>query len=408
MSATPNRGLPDGLEKVHLDQITETMVVNIGPSHPITHGTLRIQLEIDGETILRAGAEIGYLHRGYEKQSENCQYQQVIPYAERMNYCSTIHNSNAWCYACEQLLDIEAPPRAQAIRVITSEMARITDHCVCLGANIVDLGALTNFWYLNNVREKMLLAFEELSGARMMTNYPRIGGVCLDVPDGWLEKQHKVTSDIGGLLGDVRDLLQNNRIFIDRTEGVCPIDLQTALNFGMTGPCLRACGMPMDLRKDEPYWGYEKYKFDVPTRQNGDTLDRMMIRIDEMDESRKIIQQAIEQIPSGPHLLEDHLVVLPPKDSVYNTMEGLINHFKLVMHGIQPPKGEMYSYTEAPNGELGFFIVSDGGPKAFRVRVRPPCFANYSAFPQMLKGAAVADVAAALGSINIIAGELDR
>ncbi|MCB9744720.1 MAG: NADH-quinone oxidoreductase subunit D [Alphaproteobacteria bacterium] len=400
--------LPAGVEPVQFDELSETMVVNIGPAHPITHGTLRVQLEIDGENILRAGAEIGYLHRGYEKQSEACFYNMVVPYAERMNYCSTVHNGNAWAYACEQLIGIEAPPRAQAIRVITSEMSRLTDHCICLGANIVDLGALTNFWYLNNFREKLLLLFEELTGQRMMTNYPRIGGVVQDLPDGWAASLHKAMEDMTGLVGDVKDLLLNNRIFIDRTQHIAPIDAETALNFGYTGPCARACGIDMDLRRDEPYWGYDKYDFKVPVYQNGDTLDRFLVRFDEMEESRRIILQAIESLPDGPHIVDDHLVALPPKDAVYNTMEGLINHFKLVMHGIQPERGEVYSYTEAANGELGFYIVSDGSPRAYRVRVRPPCFANYSAFPQMIQGAMVADVAAALGSINIIAGELDR
>lgn len=400
--------VPAGAELVSGDESTDTMVVNIGPSHPITHGTLRVQIEIDGENILRAGAEIGYLHRGYEKQCETVFYQMVVPYAERMNYCSTVHNGSAWCYAVEQLLGIEAPARAQAIRVITSEMSRITDHCVCLGANIVDLGALTNFWYLNNVREKMLFLFQELSGARMMTNYARIGGVVQDLPDGWLTQLRKAMVDMEGLVADVKNLLVNNRIFIDRTEGVCPITQERALNFGWTGPCLRSTGLTMDLRKDQPYWGYEKYKFKVPTGKNGDTLDRFMVRFDELEESRQIILQAIDSIPDGDFLVRDHFVSLPEKDAVYNTMEALINHFKLVMHGIQPPKGEIYSFTESPNGELGFYIVSDGGPRPWRVRVRPPCFANYSAFPQMLQGAYVADVAAALGSINIIAGELDR
>jgi NADH:ubiquinone oxidoreductase subunit D len=211
-----------------------------------------------------------------------------------------------------------------------------------------------------------------------------------------------------GLVGDVKDLVSNNRIFIDRTQGVCAISKDRALNYGWTGPCLRSTGHTMDLRKDQPYWGYERYDFKVPVYQNGDTMDRLLIRFDELEESRKIILQALDKLPDGPHLIDDHLVVLPEKDKVYNQMEALINHFKLVMHGVRPPKGEIYSCTESPNGELGFYIISDGSPRAWRVRVRPPCFANYSAFPQMLQGAMVADVAAALGSINIIAGELDR
>lgn len=388
--------------------VTEKMVMNIGPSHPITHGTLRIQVELDGETIERAACEIGYLHRGFEKQSEACYYQYVIPYAERLNYMGPVHNSNAWCHACEVLLGIQVPARAQALRVITSELARIMDHCVCLGANLVDLGALTNFWYLYGYREKMMTLFEELCGARMMVNYPRIGGVSMNAPDGWTDKVVKVMEDMSELLADVKGLVANNRIFVDRTRGVGVVTRELAISHGFTGPLLRSVGVDHDLRKVEPYWGYDRYDFTVPVYHNGDTYDRMLIRFDEMEQSRRIITQACHQLPDGPYLVEDHLVSLPPKQDVYNTMEGLINHFKLVMHGIRPTVGEVYSYTEAPNGELGFHIVSDGSPEAYRVRIRPPCFANYSAFPKMVAGTLLADVAAILGSINVIAGELDR
>lgn len=387
---------------------TERLVVNIGPSHPVTHGTLRIQMELEGETIMRSGCEIGYLHRGFEKQSESVFYEHVVPYAERLNYMGPVHNSNAWCYAVEQLIGIEAPPRAAALRVITSELARIIDHCVCIGTNLVDLGGLTNFWYLYGYREKIYDLYEELTGARMMVNYPRVGGVCMDLPEGWAEKCRSVLMDLGPVLADVQGLVERNRIFYDRCAGVCAISQEDAISFGMTGPCLRATGIAYDVRKAQPYWGYERYDFQVPVRKNGDTYDRITLRFDEMEQSRRIVLQALDGLPDGPHILQDPRYVMPPKDLVYNTMEGLINHFKIVMHGVSPDKGEVYSATEGGNGELGFYIVSDGTPKAYRVRIRPPCFANYSAFPTMIRGRMLADAIAALGSVNVIAGELDR
>lgn len=387
---------------------TELLTVNIGPSHPATHGTLRIQVQLDGETIVNAGCEIGYLHRGFEKQAENVQYQLVIPYAERLNYMGPVHNSNAWCHACEQLLGIEIPARAQALRVVTSEMGRIIDHMVCIGTNLVDLGALTNFWYMYNYREKIYDLYEELCGARMMVNYPRIGGVSMDAPDGWFDSLRRVLSDLDEVLADVQGLIMRNRIFMDRTVGVGVIDRAMAISHGVTGPCLRATGIGHDLRKTQPYWGYEQYDFEVPTANNGDTYDRTYVRFREMEQSRRIILQALDKMPGGPVMVEDHLVALPPKDKVYNTMEGLINHFKLIMHGIRPPRGEVYSATEGGNGEVGFYIVSDGGPVPWRVRIRPPCFANYSTFPKVITGQMVGDAVAALGSINVIAGELDR
>lgn len=392
-----------------LDPIeTSKLVVNIGPSHPVTHGTLRIQCELDGETIERAACEIGYLHRGFEKQAEGVFYEHVVPYAERMNYMGPIQNSNGWCHAVEQMMGIEVPERAQAIRVITSEMGRIIDHAVCAGTNFVDLGGLTNFWYLYGYRERIYDLYEELTGARMMVNYPRIGGVAMDLPDGWDKKLRVVMDELQQVLADVRGLVARNRIVMDRTQGVVAITQEQALTFGMTGPCLRATGIPYDLRRVQPYWGYDKYEWDVITRDNGDTYDRIMLRFDEMEQSRRIILQAIDGLPEGRHIVDDPKVVLPSKDLVYNTMEGLINHFKIVMHGVSVPAGEYYSATEGGNGELGFYIVSDGGPKPWRVRVRPPCFANFSAFPHVVRGSMLADAVAALGSINIIAGELDR
>jgi NADH dehydrogenase I D subunit len=387
---------------------SELLTLNIGPAHPATHGTLRLQVQLDGETIVNMACEIGYLHRGFEKQAENCQYQLVIPYTERLNYMGPVHNSNAWCHAVEQLLGIEVPARAQALRVITSEMGRIIDHAVCIGTNLVDIGALTNFWYMYNYREKVYDLYEELCGARMMVNYPRIGGVSMDAPDGWFDKLLRVMDEMHEAVGEVRALVERNRIFMDRTIGAGVITKDIALSHGVTGPCLRAAGIPYDIRKAQPYWGYDQYEFDVPVAQGGDTYDRTIVRFREMEESVKIIKQAVARMPDGPVMVEDHLVAMPSKDKVYNTMEGLINHFKLVMHGVKPPVGEIYSATEGGCGELGYYIVSDGTPNAYRVRIRPPCFANYSTFPKISTGGMIADAIAALGSINIIAGELDR
>jgi len=387
---------------------TELLTMNIGPAHPATHGTLRIQVQLDGETIVNSAAEIGYLHRGYEKQMETVFYQIGVPYAERLNYCSPVHNSNAWCYAIEQMLSIEAPARAQALRVITSEMARVIDHCVCIGTNLVDIGGLTNFWYLQNFREKIYDLYEELTGARMMVNYPRIGGVCLDAPDDWLESVLKVMNDMEEAAGDVHALVARNRIFMDRTIGTGVITPEIARSHSVTGPCGRASGVNYDVRKSQPYWGYEKYQFDVPVLHGGDNYDRTMVRFMEMVQSKRIIEQAIQSIPGGPVLADVPGAVLPPKDKVYNTMEGLINHFKLIMHGVKPPKGEIYSITEGGNGELGYYIISDGGPMPWRVRIRPPCFANYTCFSKIVQGQMIADAVATLGTINIIAGELDR
>ena len=387
----------------------QRMILNLGPSHPVTHGTLRIQVEVEGETIQRSACEIGYLHRGFEKQAENCFYEQVTPYAERLNYCSTLHNSNAWCYAVEDLLGIQAPPRAQALRVLTSELARIMDHCVCLAANILDVGGLTNFWYLYNFREQLYDLVEDLCGHRLMVTYGRVGGVAHDIPGvDWARRLRVAMEEMEGPVRDVLALIAHNRIFLDRVEGVCFILPEDAISHGFTGPCLRACGVPHDLRKAAPYWGYERYEFQVPTRANGDTLDRMMVRFDELFESRSIILQVLDGLPEGPVLLDEPRVTLPPKEDVYHSMEGLIRHFKLLMHGIHPPVGSVYSATEAPNGELGFTLVSHGGPRAWRVKVRSPSFAHFAAFPRMINQSMIADAVAALGSLNIIAGELDR
>lgn len=364
---------------------------------------------MDGETIADAIPEIGYLHRGFEKMSENSTYNQVIAYTDRLNYASCIMNNVGYAMAVEKLLDIEITKRAKYIRVITSEISRIMDHCLAIGPNLVDIGAMTIYWYIFQIREACYDLIEALCGARMTTSYTRIGGLTHDLPDGWIERTRNViTKDIPPLIDDIEGLISNNRIFIDRTKGVGAVSKEDAISYGFTGPCLRACGVYYDVRRAHPYYDYDKFNFDVPLGENGDTYDRYIVRVIEMRQSLRIIEQALDSIPDGPINVDDVKITLPPKENVYNNLESLICHFKLILDGIRPPEGEVYSYTEAANGELGFYIVSDGSKNPYRIKVRPPCFAIFQAFPEIIKGHMVADVIAILGSLNIVAGELDR
>lgn len=387
---------------------TPLLRLNLGPSHPATHGTLRIFVGLEGELIREMKLEIGYLHRCFEKMTETHTWNQVIPFTDRLNYVSAMMNNVGYCMAVEKLLGIEVPKRCQRIRVIMSELARITDHLVCIGTNAVDIGALTCFWYFFRERENVYDLFEAACGARLTTSYTRVGGLTHDLPEGWVEWAHRVINNLPRTLDDVEGLLTTNRIWIDRTRGVAPISADLALEYGFTGPCLRAAGVAHDIRKVHPYYDYDKFKWDVVTQTEGDTYARYLVRMGEMRESLKILHQALNDLPEGPVSVDDWSVVLPPKDQVYNSIEGLMAHFKLIMHGIQPPVGEVYSFTEAANGELGFYISSDGRGKPYRVRCRPPCFAIYQAFPEMCMGQTVSDAVAALGSVNIVAGELDR
>ncbi|HEV7571117.1 MAG TPA: NADH dehydrogenase (quinone) subunit D, partial [Thermoanaerobaculia bacterium] len=393
----------------NVDTDYERVTLNLGPSHPATHGTLRIVVTLDGETIIGADQEIGYLHRCFEKMSETHTYQQVIPYTDRLNYCSAIINNVGYCMAVEKLLGIEVPARAQHIRLMLSEFMRIADHLVCIGTNLVDMGALTNFWYLFQPREEIYGLIESCCGARLLPSYTRIGGLAVDVPPDFLEKSQRLVDMMPKFINDVEKLVDRNKIFLDRVVGVAPISAEDAINYGFTGPCLRACGVPFDVRKANPYLGYETYEFDVPIAEGGDTYARFLVRMEEMRQSLKILQQAIDRgLPEGPVIVDNPYVALPPKSKVYNEMESLIYHFKLIMHGIQPPVGETYFQVEGGNGELGFYVVSDGTKNPYRVRCRPPCFQIYSAFPDMITGQTIADAVAALGSLNIIAGELDH
>ncbi len=387
---------------------TNLMFLNLGPSHPATHGTIRTLVAIDGEDIKCAISEIGYLHRGFEKSAENHTYNQIIPYTDRLNYCSAIMNNVGFAKAVEQMMGLKIPERAIFIRVILSELSRIIDHLVCNGANLVDMGALTNFWYLFNPREEAYKLLSKLSGARLTNSYTRIGGVTYDFYDGFESELKFVLNVIEKGVSDTLGLIDKNRIFHDRTQNIAIISPKEALNYGFSGPCLRASGVAKDLRKDEPYYFYESFDFDVAIGGVGDVYDRIMVRFIEINESIKIINQAMKMMPKGEIMISDKSVAMPKKTEVYNSIEGMINHFKLIYEGIHPPKGEFYNSSEAANGELGFFIVSDGSQKPYKLKVRPPCLFMMSAFAQMIEEHKIADAIVTLGSLNIIAGELDR
>ena len=396
-------------EGMKLDDInTDPMLVNIGPTHPATHGTFRLYCKLDGEFIEKAGVDIGYLHRGFEKIVETKQYTQVIPYTDRLNYCSSLTNNVAYCKAMERMLDLEVPDRTQYIRVIIMEIQRIMDHMICVGTNIVDIGALTNFWYFYNAREQLNDVLEALSGARLTYSYSRIGGLAWDLPDGWEDAVKTTLKEVPKAIKDVTGLVKRNRIFLDRTRGVGQISKEDAVSFGWTGPCLRSTGIDLDLRKVRPYYHYDEFEFDIPVGANGDVYDRMMVRVAEMEESLRIIHQAMERMPGGPINVDDKNIMLPPKDKVHTTMEGLINHFKVLIEGIQPKAGRIYDATESPNGELGFLIMSDGSGQPYRIKCRPPCFYTMNALKHLVEGSMVADIVAILGGLNVIAGECDR
>ena len=386
----------------------DLLTVNIGPSHPATHGALRAFVALDGETVSGAVTEIGYLHRGFEKMVEQGTYQQVLPYTDRLNYCSAILNNIGFCTAVENMFEVSIPERTTTLRVLLSELSRIIDHEVCVAAACVDLGALTNYWYMFNPREDVYAIWEKLSGARLTNAFSRIGGMYRDTYEGFEDDVAKVLVSIEKGLDDAFRLLEHNRLFIERTRGVCGFTPAQAIGFGWTGPCLRSTGVDRDLRKDEPYLGYETYDFQTVVGTHGDTYDRLMVRMYEMRESLSICRQALGRLKPGPINTDDARLALPGHDKAYHDMEALINHFKLVYDGVRPPAGEHYGATEAANGELGFLVVSDGSGKPWKIKVRPPCLTQFAAYADMVEGSLVADAVACLSSINIIAGELDR
>ena len=392
---------------------SETMTLNMGPQHPSTHGVLRVALELDGETVIACKPIIGYLHTGMEKQAEYKTYTQSIPQTDRMDYLSPMSNNLALCLAAERLLGIEAPPRAQAIRVLLTELTRISAHCVWLGTHAIDIGAMTVFWYCFREREKVLSIYDQVAGARMTSSYFRVGGLAMDLPDGALERCEKFVDEMPAHVDEYESLLSKNPIWLARTKGVAPLSAKEAVALGATGPTLRGSGVQWDLRKKIPYCGYETYDFDVPTGSSGDAYDRYTVRVREMRESTKIAKQAIARVrelggEKGTYRLRDYKYVLPPREDVKTSMEALIHHFKIVAHGFFPPVGEAYAAVEAPKGELGFYFVSDGTPRPWRMKVRAPSFVNLQTLAPMVIGRMVADVITAIGSIDIVLGEVDR
>jgi NADH-quinone oxidoreductase subunit C/D len=387
---------------------SENLVVNIGPSHPAMHGTFRVQALMDGETIRDSEAEIGYMHRNFEKMAEIRTYWQIIPYTDRLNYCSSFMNGHGWALAVEKLLGIQAPPRAEAVRVILSEFSRIMDHFVCISTNVVDLGAITPFFVVFRAREVIYELLEACCGARLTVSYVRIGGLASDVPADFEERCRTALASVRDVFDQADRLLTRNKIFTNRFKDVGVLGADDALSYGWVGPCLRASGVAYDVRKDHPYSGYEQYDFDVPVGTAGDCYDRYLVRMEEIRQSLRIIEQALARLPPGPVIVDDRKVALPPKSEVYSNIESLMNHFKLVYEGILAPPGEVYGYTEAANGELGFYVVSNGRKHPWRVKVRPPCFNIYQAFPQMITGGLLADAVAIIGGLNVVAGELDR
>ncbi|MGB8656712.1 MAG: NADH dehydrogenase (quinone) subunit D [Candidatus Zixiibacteriota bacterium] len=384
------------------------MILNMGPQHPSTHGVLRVILELDGETVVRATPDIGYLHTGIEKTMESKTYAQVIPLTDRMDYVASLSNNLAYLLAVEKLLDVQAPPKAQFVRVLLTELTRIASHLVWVGSHAMDIGALSMLVYAFREREKLLDIFELVSGQRMMTSYFRIGGLAQDIPEGLDTKVREVLDTFPKWFDDYEKLLTKNRIWLNRTVGVGRISAEDAINCGLSGPILRACGVRWDIRKSNPYSGYDKFEFDIPTGKNGDVYDRYLVRMEEMRQSLRIVRQALDGIPEGDFVARVPGVVLPPKEQVLANIEALIFHFKLVVEGFFPPTGEVYHSIESPKGELGYYIVSDGSNKPYRVRVRPPCFVNLSALPKMIEGRLIADVVATIGSIDIVLGEIDR
>ncbi|MFH2007345.1 MAG: NADH-quinone oxidoreductase subunit D [bacterium] len=388
---------------------TETMTIMMGPVHPAMHGTVRIVVTVDGERIVHADVQVGYLHRGFEKECENVTWAQIFPYTDRLNYVSPILCNTGYAMAVEKLLDLKVPDRAEYLRVITGELSRIGDHLTCVAAIAMEMGAFSIFLYCIRARDVVYDLLEEISGARVTHAYCRVGGVKFDAPDGWLERVRGGFDEIHGVIDDIDGLLSQNRIFLDRTQGVGVVSREDAISVGFTGPVGRASGIDYDVRKDHPYSVYNRFDFDVPIMESGDCFARYYVRMEEMRQSMRIIEQAIQQIEPGPVLAPDaHRVVLPSKNETYNTIEGMIRHFKLVVDGIPVPAGEAYAYSEGGNGELGFYVVSDGSGVPVKVRCRPPCFIITSHLGNMLVGHAIADVVPIFGSLNMIGGECDR
>jgi NADH-quinone oxidoreductase subunit D len=396
------------LETGSVDRSHEIMELQMGPSHPASHGTIKFNLKLDGETIVDCDVEIGYLHRGFEKMCEQGTWTQVFPYTDRLNYASPLINNVGFALAAEKLAGIQAPERAQWIRMLTSEISRITDHLTCLGMAGVEVGAFTVGLYTNEAREYLYDLVETITGARLTVSYCRIGGVTNDLPARLGEVLADRFSKIRAVLADCDKLLTRNRIFVDRMSGVGVLSQEDAIGYSLTGPLLRATGVNYDVRKQCPYLFYDQVDFEVPLGSRGDNYDRFLVRFREIEQSMRIAEQCLAKMPAGPVIIRDSRFALPPKRDVYNSIEGLMNHFKIVMEGIKLPAGETYQAVEGANGELGFYLVSDGSGRPYRVRVRPPCFFGMASLGDILKGHMIADIVTTFGMINMIGGECDR
>lgn len=386
------------------------MVIDLGPSHPAMHGTVKMRVVVDGETLERADVDVGYLHRAFEKSCENATWTMVFPYTDRLNYVSPFINNVGYAMAVEKLMGLKVPERADYLRVISSEISRIADHCTCVGAATMELGGFSGMLYLIEARDLVWDITEELCGARLTVSYCRIGGVVADLPEGFEERTKKRLDRVVQLMDDADKLLTKNNIFIQRMKGLGAMSKEDAVDWGWTGPCLRSTGVPYDVRLAHPYCVYDRLDFAVPVGENGDNYDRYLVRMQEIRESRRMILQCLDQIKATPPaiMLDDPRVKLPEKSKVHTAIEELMNHFKLIMEGIQVPKGEAYAYVEGANGELGFYVVSDGGGKPWKIRCRPPCWPITSSLQHLLEGVMLADVVPTFGSINMIGGECDR
>jgi NADH-quinone oxidoreductase subunit D len=388
--------------------IGEKMILNMGPSHPATHGVLRLVLELDGEIITKAMPDVGYLHRGDEKIAENMQYNQFVPYTDRLDYLAPLSNNVAYALAVEKLMNWEIPPRGKAIRVICCELSRISSHLMGFGAMALDLGAMTVFLYSFTQREKIYDLSELLSGARFTTSYTRVGGQIRDLPDKFIPTLRDFLDQFGPALGEMDSLLSRNKIFVDRTKDIGVITKERAIAYALSGPILRGSGIEHDLRRKHPYLDYEQYDFDVVVGSAGDCYDRYLVRIEEMRQSAKILRQVIQKLPAGPINVADWKNMTPPKSHVMTKMEELIHHFIVVTEGLDAPPGEIYFAAENPKGELGFYINSRGGGVPYRLKIRAPSFVNLSILSELLPGCMVSDVPAVLGSLDFVMGECDR
>jgi NADH-quinone oxidoreductase subunit D len=409
MSSPPLTQLPNPIRPAFEQGSTEgSVIVNIGPSHPATHGTIQIVAELSGERVIRTDVHCGYLHRGFEKECESHTWHNLIPYVDRLNYCSALINDFAYCEAVEKLMGIELTPRARYLRTLLAEYSRIADHLTCIAAALMELGAMTAFLYLVTIRDYIYEHLADLTGARVTYSYGRIGGLARDLPDGWLKRLGEILDEMDTFTGRVHGLVDRNRIFIDRMRNVGVISTADAVSYGFTGPLLRSTGVPRDLRKDTPYLAYAELDFEVPVGIKGDNYDRYYVRMREIDESTHMIRQLMDMLPAGPVCVDDRRCTFPEKPLVYSEIESLINHFKLVMEGPQVPPGEIYSAHEGANGELGFYLVSVGGGVPWKVHCRSPSFVHMGGVHRMLDGYQLADIVPTFGSVNMIGGECDR